>query len=211
MPDFRKTYTYTTDGGDTVEVRRLSVVARAQRDVEIAEHQLAYEDLFAEYRENPATVLEGLIAERGRLSADQANDSPENAERRDLIAVEIAGITPQVTVEAKREKRRIESKIAEILNLHIKPHVIRKGLVAINGDTGAVEDLLSTGDEKLIDEIYVFCDLAARLSADQLKNLQPPGTSGDPAAQTNASSNAASVEKPATTSNETAVATSPVK
>lgn len=118
------------------------------------------------------------------------------------------------TPEQRRERTRLNSEIAGVLWLEIKPVVIRAGVEKIEGiETDGrpitVEEFLKFGDEAMIDAVYVVCDLAARLDADKLKNLQSPGTSNAPAAQSGENTTAESAGNPATTSPATVESTSP--
>lgn len=118
------------------------------------------------------------------------------------------------TAEQRKERARLNSEIAAVLWLEIKPVVIRAGVEKIEGiETDGrpitVEEFLQRGDEAMLDAVYVVCDLAARLDADKLKNLQSLGTSNAPAASSSENMTAEPAETPSTTSSETAGSISP--
>lgn len=118
------------------------------------------------------------------------------------------------TPEQHRERRRLNIEVGQVLNLHIKPVILRAGLVEVKGaQVGGrpmtVEEFLELADADLIEEAFVACDLAARLGVEQLKNLQSPGISSVPAAGPGENTTAGSVAPTGSTSIETAANTSP--
>lgn len=118
------------------------------------------------------------------------------------------------TADQRRERARLNAEIASVLWLEIKPAVIRSGVEKIEGiETDGrpitVEEFLQRGDEAMLDAVFVVCDLAARLDADKLKNLQSLGISNEAAAPSSENTTAEPVETQSSTSPEIVGSTSP--
>lgn len=118
------------------------------------------------------------------------------------------------TPEQRKELRRIDLEIDSVLNLHLKEAIIRAGLVKIegievDGRPITIDEFLQFGDEDLIDQAFVFCDLASQLDSARLKNLQSPGTSPALVATPGENTSATIADAAGTTATETAENTSP--
>ena len=87
----------------------------------------------------------------------------------------------------KAEAFKLDARIAQIMNRFIKPAVIEAGLIEVigaqlDGEPMTVEQFRRFADEPLIEEVYTVCEAASRMSHEQLKNWQSPGTLRDQAA-----------------------------
>lgn len=141
----------------------------------------------------------------------------EHQQRYEELLGEYAALPEKAdddTPDQKRERRRLNIEIGQVLNLHIKPVILRSGLVEIKGaEVGGrpitVDEFLQLADADLIDEAFVACDLAARLGVEQLKNLQSLGTSSVRAAGPGENSTAANVAPTDSTESVTAASISP--
>ncbi len=116
------------------------------------------------------------------------------------------------TAEQAKLRRRLNAEISQVLNLHLKPAILKAGLVEVagiefDGRPISVDEFLQYGDADLIDDAFVACDLAARLSAEQLKNWQSPGISSEAAAGPGGNTTADSAAQTAFTTTETAAST----
>lgn len=138
--------------GVSFTVKRLSSVARANRDLECGD---------------ALDELEVMRRQFAALPEKSEDDTPEQAQ----------------------ERAKVTSKFNRIQQAKVAPVVIRAGLIKMDGVAGTIEDFLDRGDEALIDEAYVLCEAAAKMSAEQLKNLASPGTSTTAAAGQSETSN----------------------
>lgn len=134
-------------------VRRLNQIQRAKRDLSIVEHRRAFSDLHARFQK----LVEEVKALRDAGSADAATATEKTALDIDLEA-------------------------GRLLDIHIKPAVIRSGLLSISGlsldgQEATIAAITDHAPDALIDEIYVACELASGLTADQQKNSQSPSDS----------------------------------
>jgi len=127
----------------------------------------------------------GLIEERGRYTElyERYKALPDDAEH--LVA-----------------RAKLDHEMGLIINAHFKPAYIRAGLVSIegyqiDGTAPSADKLIESGDELLVDEIYLACEVASGLSAAAQKNLPSPGTSDKPEggqASSSIAGNASSVQ-----------------
>lgn len=93
--------------------------------------------------------------------------------------------TPEADLKQSVRMIAIDAEYTALRALHIKPAVIRAGLVSLEGlevdGQPATADLLMTNSgpeyDELIDEIYDACQAAAGLTSVQTKNSQSDTTS----------------------------------
>lgn len=81
----------------------------------------------------------------------------------------------------KLQRARLDAQIGIEIVTIIKPAYIRAGLLSVEGLTidgqpVKPEDLIESGQDDFLDEVYEACVTASGLSAEQEKNSQSPGT-----------------------------------
>lgn len=162
MLSFDKQYTIPSKvaAGVSFTVRRLSLIERANRDLESAESLDKLDDLRRQFE---------------LLPQDAKHDTADQAALR----------------------IQIDNQYMRILHAKVFPVVIRAGLLAVDGFDGSVDDLLQCGDSDLLNEAYTYCEAAAKLTAEQLKNLASPGISDAAVAGQSETSNAATASEAA--------------
>jgi len=99
---------------------------------------------------------------------------------------QLKGIPEDGTATEKLQRAKLDAQIGIEIVTAIKPAYVRAGLVSVDGltiDSQPVkpEDLIESGQDDLLDEVYEACVGASGLSADQSKNSPPSGISAVPA------------------------------
>jgi hypothetical protein len=165
-------------------VRQLNQFQRARRDESLIDARARVTELSQERERLPDP--EAPIREIQALALKE--DRPLTDGERTQVESIIAEIASDPAAEAARLARaKLDQKMGIEITLNLKPAYLRAGLVSIEGYTidgivPTVDALLESGDDGLLDEIYLACSEASGLSPVQQKNLQSPGTS-DEAAQ----------------------------
>ena len=166
-------------------VRRLDVIARAERELQMAD---AYDEL--DYLQRRAAIVRADVVKRAGNDADEET------------------IEKAVTPEEFKELSRIKSQIARLTQAKFMPSVFASQLVAVSGFED-VEAFVASAPDELLFEAYGLCEMASKLSPEQLKNLESPGTSAQPAAGQSENTTAATADPLASSTGETAASTHP--
>ena len=193
MIDFQPTVTVPSDSlpGVSCTVRRMSCVARATRDLTVAEEQLRVAEL------------------RERITIEKRDwpDIKETAEDGTVMFSPNPGMPLDVTVRIARYDR----EMGALIDGFLKPATIRAGLVSIEGltyagETPTAELLLANGPDSLIDEIWTAILLNAALTQEKKETSPSPSTSEDPEQPADRTTTAATANGNHSTATETAAA-----
>jgi hypothetical protein len=153
--------------GVTATIKVLNVIERARRDMEIAEHRAEFQRC---HREKNALLNAAL-----------------NRPADDLSAPTVEQIA-SLPAETQDRLYALAERASLIQSAHIMPAELRASIISLAGcltATGAaatVDDLIATGPDALITELYAAIQPLAGLTPVQEKNLPSPGSSDSPAA-----------------------------
>lgn len=177
--------------GVTFVVRTMNKIQRARRDFPIAEKVFEFEEALQEWRSllpKGFWEVNGLrlkiAALNGRIAAGEDVPATELAEAEEALSVARESADAGDTPAAQRSRALADQRAALIRDEHMKPAVIRAGLVSIegaqvNGEPVTVASLIASSADfdELLDEIYEACEQASGLTVKQQKNLQSDTTS----------------------------------
>jgi len=172
-------------------VRTLNKIQRAKRDYPVAEKVIEYSELADEYFALLPKGWAEVQAARVKLAKLRAASEDERDDAEIALAAEAVRVIEASIVDTPKSQTRrnvVDLQAQMVRDEHFKPAAIRASLVKIDGleidGKPATAELLlaSTGADydELIDEIYLACEAAAGLSADQQKNSQSLTTSTEP-------------------------------
>jgi hypothetical protein len=153
--------------GVTATIKVLNVIDRARRDMEIAEHRAEFQRC---HREKNALLNAAL------------NRPPE-----DLSAPSIEQIAA-LTAETQDRLYILAERANLIQSAHIMPAELRASVTNLagcstsTGTAATMDDLIATGPDALLTELYAAIQPAAGLTPVQEKNLPSPGSSDSQAA-----------------------------
>lgn len=137
-------------------VRCLNVMQRARRDAAIADRKIRYSQLLADQRALLKAAIPGFYEE----------EDPNK--RADLLKT--------LAPDKANELAEIQFKAALLLDEHIRPAIVKAGLLSIDGlvlDGQAVtapEAFLECAPDELLDEVYEACESASSLTDAERKN-----------------------------------------
>ena len=157
MLSFKPTYTIPSNlqKGVSFTVKRLSTIARAERELENADSFDALAQIQREHARLPKAVLVKETQDGKEVEIDTyPNDTPEESDRRAALNI----------------------KFKRLLNAKIYPIVFASTLESVSGFE-SVETFIATASDEVLSEAYIVCEAVSRLSAEQLGNLESPGTS----------------------------------
>ena len=146
--------------------------------------------------------LEGVTYVIRRLSSiERSSLELENATAYEAIAEirrEIDAL-PEEKEDAPSspERERLYERLLLNLKAKLFPVVLRAGVESVEGVEGDIDHLIAHGDDEMLTEMYGICQVAARMTAEQLKNWESAGTSGVAVAGQTDLSIAATAAKPA--------------
>ena len=167
MLDFKPQYRIQSlvRPGVWLTINRLSTIARANRDLALA-------DVYDEIEEIRRAVAP-------------------------LLPRAVAGGEPEM--EKSSECIRLERRQYRLLRAKVMPEILAAGIAKIEKDDAeiSIEDFIATASDDLVDEAYVLCEAASKLSPEQLKNLESPGTSPEPATAVQGESTIAAIAEKA--------------
>lgn len=143
----------TARPGVTFVVRRLNKIQRAQRDAKLIDARARIASTYERMR----PMLEDVTAPDGK-------------------------VTQIVKAAHLEEFQKLDNEVGMAMVTDLYPAYLRAGLLSITGyeiagKPATIDNLLSDGEDALLDEIYAACVANGGLTAEQEKNLQSPGTS----------------------------------
>lgn len=197
--NFKSTETHesTTCEGVRFTVRALNVIQRAERDAQVSEHQWAFAELLGKYQRVRAE--EPLAKEAEEVAVELSKLGEPHG---DLAARVVTLINQYQAIKTEiPEARRADYESGLLMDLHLKPSVIRAGLVSVEGlmdgeeEITDAEGVIQHAPSKLIEEIWIECQRAAGLGETDSKNSQSPGTSAGQADGKTSSSTASNVSE----------------
>jgi hypothetical protein len=159
MLSFKPTYTIPSSiqTGVSFTVKRLSAIDRANRELENADAFDALAQIQRDHSRLPKAVVIKEFREGNEVEIDTyPNDTPEESDRRAAL----------------------NTRFKRLLNAKIYPIVFESALQAVSGFE-SVEAFISAASDELLSEAYICCEAASRLTAEQLGNLESPGTSSE--------------------------------